>query len=310
MIDLPDNPYWFINHGLVFKSPFLLHGVEPIAPQSAFDVEISFGDTPAYLENAQITYDWYEVAADKILYADPAIGRFVVENGNKIVIEVTGVRNLDVLISYVNASGVGALLHQRRQFPLHGSCVARDGAAFMFCGDSGAGKSTTAAYFLGKGFELVCDDVVTVDFNTDENPLVVPSNRSPKIWNETISELALAESTNLSVKEYEGTAKNVLHLNSSLSSSGKTSKLKAIYMLRWNFPTGAEARISSFSGLESMHYLKANAFRGSLIEALGNQEVFFEWSSRLIKCVKCASLARGRETRSLVEVEQLILADA
>jgi len=306
MIELSGTPCWFVNHGLVFKSPFLLHGVEPISPQSEFDVEISFGKTPAYLVDAQFTYDWYEVSSDKVLYADPAIGRFIVEDGNKITIEKSGVRNLDVLISYVNASAVGALLHQRKQFPLHGSCVARDGEAFVFCGDSGAGKSTTAAYLLGKGYELVCDDVVTVNFDESGTPLVVPSNRSPKIWNETVAELGLDDDVNLSVKEYEGTAKNVVNLKTDLSTNAKKSRLTGIYMLRWAFPSNAGVSILKFSGLESMHYLKENVFRSSLVDALGNQQDYFDWSSKLLNKVGCASLARGRVIDSLSELELLI----
>ena len=77
-------------------------------------------------------------------------------------------------------------------------------------------------------------------------------------------------------------------------------------MLRWAFPSGGKAHLSTFSAFESMYYLKENVFRGSLLDALGNQKEYFDWSGRLMKKVECAPLVRSRKTSSLNEVEKLL----
>lgn len=46
---------------------------------------------------------------------------------------------------------------------VHGSCVARDGAAVLLLGPPGAGKSDLVLRLLGRGWALVADDQVVVE---------------------------------------------------------------------------------------------------------------------------------------------------
>jgi HPr kinase/phosphorylase len=46
---------------------------------------------------------------------------------------------------------------------IHGSCVARAGAAVLVLGPSGAGKSDLALRLMGRGFMLVADDQVLIE---------------------------------------------------------------------------------------------------------------------------------------------------
>ena len=46
---------------------------------------------------------------------------------------------------------------------VHGSCVARDGAAILVLGPPGAGKSDLALRLIGRGFMLVADDHVLLE---------------------------------------------------------------------------------------------------------------------------------------------------
>src|SRR5205823_1032857 len=50
---------------------------------------------------------------------------------------------------------------------LHASVVARDGAAVACVGSSGAGKSTIAARLCSQGWELLADDIASIDFDAD-----------------------------------------------------------------------------------------------------------------------------------------------
>ena len=45
---------------------------------------------------------------------------------------------------------------------LHASCVIMNGKAVLFCGKSGAGKSSIAAYFHSKGYPVFSDDVTPI----------------------------------------------------------------------------------------------------------------------------------------------------
>jgi HPr kinase/phosphorylase len=46
---------------------------------------------------------------------------------------------------------------------IHGSCVARAGAAVLLLGPPGSGKSDLALRLIGRGFALVADDQVRLD---------------------------------------------------------------------------------------------------------------------------------------------------
>ena len=58
---------------------------------------------------------------------------------------------------------IGFVLHLRGTPCLHASAVAVDGRAIAFLGHSGAGKSTTAAAFVRRGFRGVTDDVLALE---------------------------------------------------------------------------------------------------------------------------------------------------
>ena len=60
---------------------------------------------------------------------------------------------------YLNGSAYGAILHQRKILPLHGSCFSYEGSGVMICGDTGAGKSSLTASFCLDGAEFLTDDV-------------------------------------------------------------------------------------------------------------------------------------------------------
>ena len=62
---------------------------------------------------------------------------------------------------------VGFVLHLRGTPCLHASAVVIDGRAVAFLGHSGAGKSTTAAAFVRRGFAALTDDVLALDVEVD-----------------------------------------------------------------------------------------------------------------------------------------------
>jgi energy-coupling factor transporter ATP-binding protein EcfA2 len=89
-------------------------------------------------------------------------GRFHVRRGREIVVDLKPHGDPEILRAMLLGRVMAYLLRQRGWLPLHGSGVVLSGRAVLFLGDSGAGKSTTAAAFHACGHPVATDEVGAV----------------------------------------------------------------------------------------------------------------------------------------------------
>lgn len=101
------------------------------------------------------------------------VGWFYASGGNYISIVPNPEVNDTTIELYLNDSTYGAILHQRKIMPIHGSCFEYDGKGVMICGESGAGKSSLTATFCKNGANFLTDDVTPLVFS-NEVPLILP----------------------------------------------------------------------------------------------------------------------------------------
>ena len=110
---------------------------------------------------------------------------FRITGGNLIEADVAEGDTDGFVAMYLLGSCMGAILVQRGYMLLHGSCVTNGKQSVLITGDSGAGKSTTAAEFLKHGWKLLTDDVTCI-FDRDGEPMVQPSYPSQKLWQDAL----------------------------------------------------------------------------------------------------------------------------
>lgn len=103
----------------------------------------------------------------------PAWGAIRVEGGVRFTVEKRGGLSEEGIRVWLLGPAFAILLHQRQMFVLHGSAVALDGAAVVFLGESGAGKSTAAYACARAGLPVLSDDIVPVNFD-NRTPVVRP----------------------------------------------------------------------------------------------------------------------------------------
>jgi hypothetical protein len=110
----------------------------------------------------------YKKKNGKITSYVEGFGGFKIENRNSIKVhpekdpEKTGFR------FFVFGTGMALLLHVRGVVVLHGSAICIKNKIIGFIGNSGSGKSTTAALFNSEGYPLFTDDVLAVDIENDK----------------------------------------------------------------------------------------------------------------------------------------------
>lgn len=116
------------------------------------------------------------------------VAYFYVCNGNRIEIMPYAEATQNVLELYLNGSIYGAVLHQRKILPLHGSCFSYQGAGIMICGESGVGKSSLTAAFCLNGADFLTDDVTPVVFKAGKPHIWAISDRI-KLWSDSLQQL-------------------------------------------------------------------------------------------------------------------------
>lgn len=124
-------------------------------------------------------------------------GMFLVRQGKEIIIDPIPGADEDILRTFLLGAAFGMLLHQRGEHPgqrsdhaiLHASAVAMAGGAIVFIGDSGAGKSTTAALLQSHGYRLLSDDVTVLDLRHPQQVQVTPSFPQLRLWPESLESL-------------------------------------------------------------------------------------------------------------------------
>lgn len=89
------------------------------------------------------------------------------------------------------------LLHWRHLFVLHASAVHIGGKSVAFLGDKLAGKSTTAAAFLRAGGQLLTDDILAIETEGQDRPIIQPAFAQLKLSDEASSAIKLPGSVAL-----------------------------------------------------------------------------------------------------------------
>lgn len=158
-------------YGLTIESPFVLPGAFPLADGPAPDVTIVWEAETA----------WREVARPlQIASGDPhapllgemADGALCIAwrrelqlvlapSGDRITVICTRAK-LEFAPTVLVGIGLGLLLHRRGVTCLHGSVVSVRERTIALLGDSGAGKSTTAAALVAEGGALISDDIAAL----------------------------------------------------------------------------------------------------------------------------------------------------
>ena len=177
-------------YGLIIQSDLALPeliGLET-EPDTPSDVTITLDEVSAagLCDGKQLgPYLW---VSDTALWLEvPHVARFLVVDGQRIVIQPASGIDEDSVRVFLLGSGMGALLFQRGLLVLHGNAI-RIGDQCMICvGHSGAGKSALAAGFLKRGYDILADDVAPIDSNVR----ALPGFPRIKLWQDTANRLGV-----------------------------------------------------------------------------------------------------------------------
>ena len=272
--------------GLSVASEIVLSGLNALAVERGRpDVAIRRGPVPAALENVSASGATWQIAGERFLLRVPAVARFLLNAGREIVFEPEANADAGDIPIFILGTVFGILLHQREQIVLHASAVRVNGKAVLFCGASGAGKSTIAAVLAQRGYPLVTDDVCAITVS-DGMPMVHPDGRQLKLWAQAIERLELAESRGDRVRS---------RLEKFYVEPGEASSeplpLGAVYALREARPPHA-AGIEQPNVVDAALILRRNAYRPLLVRRMGQKANYFHAATTIANVAGIFHLTR------------------
>lgn len=224
-----------------------------------------------------------------LLFVAKDVARYRISKGARIAVEpLPGVPERNVRL-FLLGSAFGALLHQRGLLPLHANAIEIDGKAVAFMGQSGAGKSSLAAWFYDRGYGMLADDVCVVGFGDGSQPRVFPGLPRLRLWADALT------ATGRSAADHDRSyiqGSEVIDKFDVLTKPAGTVRssvpLCAVYLLE----RGDTFSVRSMLGLESAEAVIANTYRGSYLAAINGQRNHWEAAVRLVRSVPMYRVVR------------------
>jgi hypothetical protein len=184
-------------YGLGIVTNRIIPGV-PASTIASQDLRISFGSLPAWLSAAQgeacYVADYKSECGEPALrvfrlldgkyyrfyYADQT--QFVIDrSGSEVWAEWSSPLTLEDTATYLLGPVMGFVMLLRGIVCLHASAIVIGNEAIAVVGPAGSGKSTMAAAFAERGYNVLAEDVVTLDDRRDRF-LVRPGYPCIRLW--------------------------------------------------------------------------------------------------------------------------------
>lgn len=261
--------------GLNVASEVAFGGTIAASAVDMVDVHVRQGSVPDALDQPTHSGPNWQIAGDRLLLEVPGVVRMLVTAGGEILFETLEGTTPDDAAIFLSGTGMGMILHQRGLLVLHASAVRVGEKAVLFCGASGAGKSTIAAALGEAGYDLVADDFAAISLR-DGVAFVEPDGRQHKLWQQAIERLDLGGRNAGAVRSNL----SKFYVEPSRATDGALP-IGGIFQLR-------EARPPHVAGIERPNIvdagliLRRNAYRPAMVKRLNQQQLYFAGAATLI----------------------------
>jgi hypothetical protein len=171
--------YSYLLHGLRVRSSIGLAGA---AEQNCYnDIE----DVKIVVSRPRRGCGFWRTRLDlfkaEATFSLAGVARFIVRDGREVIVQPSPGCPPAQIRRYLTGTVMSIVLWQRGYLVLHSSSIIMDGACVAFAGESGHGKSTTAAVLWRMGHAVVADDLTAIDLAHGE-PSVPNTSTTLKLF--------------------------------------------------------------------------------------------------------------------------------
>jgi len=285
--------------GLQFQSDFELPELVPVDGEP--DVTICAGKLDGIFPDDIDVEQTYEAQPDAVWLYYEDTGTILVRNGNEIIIDLKENVPPEVMRLRLLGHAFSIMLHQRGYLVLHSSSVIINGHAISFVGESGEGKSTTAAYLNKCGYTHLSDDLLAIDLTDPKNPIVQPGFPQIKLWEEAAT--TMGDQVEDLPQIYPEFPKYSHATNLNFATS--PVPLKYIYVL----DRGEEFGLETMRPQAAFVELVKHSFVAKLLEETETMSQHFEQCTLVTQAIPVRRFTRKIDLNQLSKLAELIEAD-
>ena len=250
---LPDPdamPYFYDVFGMHFSAPVLIPGLPRISPlPGVTSIEIRFGSVPGSISGAEYSDAAVQASSSECLFDVPGKLRFYVNPDEQVFAERAEGMEQSAFWGFLLGVSLSVIGLRRGHVPLHASAVSGDGTAVALAGQSGSGKSTTAAALVALGYQPHADDLCLTRMGAGDAPTIGKGPPELRLWDEAVEILAWPETGRFAY--VDNTSKAVYRLQ---PGSASDLKLRRIYGLEFTDDTDRHG-IHRLRGFDAMQML-------------------------------------------------------
>jgi len=236
-----------------------------------------------------------------ILLSWRSYGHFLVRDGKEILYLPPLNGDTGALAAPLIGVVLGVLLHQRGVLTLHSSAINFFGNGVAFIAHKGTGKSTTCASMYNRGYPLITDDVLAIQFQAGGEPMVEPAYPTLKLHPDSV------ESIGKDPRRLNKIAKEIdkRYLIASSQFDTTSLPLRTVYLLE----NGDEYEVSEINSKEAFLHLLEHSFVVRTLGRIAAGKQHFLDCERVVKNVKIKRLVRPRDLSKLDEYLDFIESD-
>lgn len=262
------------------------------------NVTIELGNVPEHLPVIRGSGVLFEAAPNDFLFKFEGIGRYRVQNGNRITIQPEREALPSDIRLVLLGSSIGALLHQRGMLALHGSAITDGLQTVILTGSSGVGKSTLAAGLIELGYSVIADDISVIGKNGQRQFIVESGIPHLKLWKDVLTHLNKSDDLSKVRPHLEKFRMPVPVLEK------QSPVLSTILIL--NPSNSRDFSYSRINGREKFHLLRNNTYRLQFIDRMNQTEVHFRNLAKLVNSIQMYDVNRPRDPLNILELAKYI----
>ena len=290
-------PYQYQIFGLNVASEFHLSKLNSYPFDTPADVVIKSTKDAIDIQTGVKLGKFSQISPDDYFLDVPQVAKYYVQNGHTINIDKNDSASDLHIQAFLFGTIFANVLQYHGYLVLHGSAIQVGDKAVIFSGESGTGKSTTAAAFIKRGYSLLTDDVVVLSPHKDGSFSLVSGPPRLKLWQSAIDKLGVTTDQMVPIANKLDKYELPVAIDSSI---GNNIQVSTFYEL--NSHLADDIQFKQIDGINKLELLIDNTYRYRMLKPMGKLAEHLKFCTELSKQIRVYKVYRPKNAFAIDEL--------